>query len=47
MKETIKERNVPALMSCLELSKITDDTKLQETIEEAIREINDSVLQSS
>lgn len=47
VRETIEERNVPAMMSCLELSKITGNTKLQETIEKTIREVNDSLLQSS
>ncbi len=47
VRETIEERNVPAMMSCLELSKITGNTKLQETIEETIREVNASLLQSS
>jgi len=40
VNEIIEERNVPAMMSCLELSKIKGDTELQKTLEKTIHEVN-------
>ncbi len=42
VKGIIKERNVPAMMACLELSKIIGDIELQEKLEKTIHEVNDS-----
>ena len=40
--EIIKERNVPAMIACLELSRIIGDIELQENLKKTIHEVNDS-----
>lgn len=42
VKEILEERNVPAMMSCLELSKIIGDTELQENLKTTIHKVNRS-----
>ena len=42
VNEIIKEKNVPAMMACLELAQITEDKALIGTIEENILKVNDS-----
>jgi len=42
VKQIINEKNVPAMMACLELSKITNNFELQEKLQETIHEVNDA-----
>jgi hypothetical protein len=42
VNEIIKERNVPAMIACLELSKIIGDIELQENLKKTIHGVNDS-----
>lgn len=44
VKETIEQKNVPAMMACLELSRITGNTELQEILEKTIHEVNPSYI---
>jgi thioredoxin-like negative regulator of GroEL len=42
VNEIIKERNVPAMIACLELSKIIGDIELQEKLKKTIHGVNES-----
>ena len=45
VKQIMKERNVPAMMACLELSKIIDNGELQVELQNTIHEVNNSYFQ--